>query len=238
MPVLINKNRKDTERHHEQIDLSAEYLPFSFQKFHWCGRRTWQLPFYTSTVLYALDDAKLCGTQHNDQMFIEHGFVDNIIPFRDTIHENVLPLLNSRSGRTPSKSTSKISNLQNDVQLFSRMYISCQVGDSDMDASFKHENHACAPQYIKETNIGIINRRCSKRVLYNFWWCCTCEYMWQEEVPSFWQNIPVLFRGGILALHGVAAARRSSYRCCLGVYREDSLKAQNDRTGLLKINIG
>ena len=47
----------------------------------------------------------------------------------------------SSSGKPPAKSTSKISNLQNDMQLFSRMYISCQARDSDMDAFFRHGNH-------------------------------------------------------------------------------------------------
>ena len=44
-----------------------------------------------------------------------------------------------------AKSSSKISNLHNDVQLFSTMYISCQARDSDMDAFFRHENHAWPP---------------------------------------------------------------------------------------------
>ena len=60
----------------------------------------------------------------------------------DTVHKNNLPLLTSKSGKKPTKSTSKICNLQNDVNLFARMYISCQTRDSDMDAFFEHENHA------------------------------------------------------------------------------------------------
>ena len=50
--------------------------------------------------------------------------------------QNKLP--RSTSG---SEKTSKISNLQNDVRLFSIMFISSQARDSDLDAFFQHEKH-------------------------------------------------------------------------------------------------
>ena len=40
------------------------------------------------------------------------------------------------------KSTSRFADRQNDVCLFSSMYISCQSKDSDMDAFFSDENRA------------------------------------------------------------------------------------------------
>ena len=79
------------------------------------------------------------------QTFVVERLNSNIAAFNDTVHKNNLPLLTSKSGKKPTKSTSKICNLQNDVHLFSRMYISCQTRDSDMDAFFEHENHAWPP---------------------------------------------------------------------------------------------
>ena len=61
--------------------------------------------------------------------------------FNDTIHKNNQTLFLRRNQIT----TSKFYNLQNDVQLFSRMYISCQSRESDVDAFFAHENHAWLP---------------------------------------------------------------------------------------------
>ena len=50
------------------------------------------------------------------------------------------------SGETKqSKSTLKIPNLNNDVNLFSKMYIACQDRESDMDSFFTHENHPWPP---------------------------------------------------------------------------------------------
>ncbi len=94
-----------------------------------------------ATVVNAVRSAEDIGkTQY--QKFVANHLNDNITAFNDTIHKNNLPLLNSISGKKPVKSSSKISNLHNDVNLFSRMYISCQARDSDMDAFFRHENHA------------------------------------------------------------------------------------------------
>ena len=61
--------------------------------------------------------------------------------FNDTIHKNNQTLFLRRNQIT----TSKFYNLQNDVQLFSRMYISCQSRERDVDAFFAHENHAWLP---------------------------------------------------------------------------------------------
>ena len=78
------------------------------------------------------------------QKFVVSRINSTTTAFNDTIHKNNLPLLNSVSVKK-SNTTSKVSNLQNDVQLFSRMYISCQSRESDMDAFFAHENHAWPP---------------------------------------------------------------------------------------------
>ena len=61
--------------------------------------------------------------------------------FSDTIHKNNQTLFLRRNQIT----SSKFYNLQNYVQLFSRMYISCQSRESDVDAFFAHENHAWLP---------------------------------------------------------------------------------------------
>ena len=66
------------------------------------------------------------------------------------------------SGKTLAKSTSKISNVQHDVQLFSMMCISSQARDSDMDAFFKHENHAWPPSLASN---GIMDPADNKSVL-------------------------------------------------------------------------
>ena len=85
-----------------------------------------------ASVVNAIKTVEDIGkTQHHN--FVADRVKANTTAFNDTIHKNSLPLLNSSSEKKPAKSASKISKLHNDVHLFSRMYISCQARDSNMD---------------------------------------------------------------------------------------------------------
>ena len=99
------------------------------------------------------------------QTFVAERLNNNIAAFNDTVHKNNIPLLTSKSLKKPTKSTSKICNLQNYVHLFSRMYISCQTRYSDMDAFFEHENHAWPPSLAAN---GIMHQT-SKSDLMECW---------------------------------------------------------------------
>ncbi len=44
-----------------------------------------------------------------------------------------------------SKEKHKLTCLKNNAQLFSRLYISCQTRDGNLDEFFRHENQACPP---------------------------------------------------------------------------------------------
>lgn len=93
-------------------------------------------------VIDAIRTAEDIGqTQYHK--FANERIKDNTTAFNDSIHTNNLHLFNCNSRKISTKSKSKIVNLQNDV--FSRMYISCQSRDSNMDTFFAHENHAWPP---------------------------------------------------------------------------------------------
>ena len=51
----------------------------------------------------------------------------------------------SDTQKKTAKHSSNLSNLNDDISLFSRMYVSCQARENDMDTFFKHENHAWPP---------------------------------------------------------------------------------------------
>ena len=56
------------------------------------------------------------------QQFLEGRINSTSTAFNDMMHRNNLPILSSVSTKKLN-TASKISNLQNDVQLFSRMYV-------------------------------------------------------------------------------------------------------------------
>ena len=116
------------------------------------------------------------------QLFNEERFIDNVTVFNDTIHKNSLTQLNYSSPRTPAK----VSNLQNDVQLSSKMYISCPARDSDMDA------------WPPSLTSNSIMHQTNKSDLME----------WLESLLSLPEDV----LAGILALYGTYAARCSSDR--------------------------
>ena len=72
--------------------------------------------------------------------------------FYDNISKNNLSLFKSKAKKTPSKSQAKITNMKTNVELFSRMYISCQARDGDLDAFFEHECHGWPPALAEGIN--------------------------------------------------------------------------------------
>ena len=150
--------KKESERHHEQIpslqktfiaktknvtDVIEELCdPFADTStdLYTLDRELIMPDSVVHTIMTAEDTGK---AQH--QTFVVERLISNIAAFNDTVHKNNLPLLTFKLGKKPTKSISKICNLQNDVNLFSRIYISCQTRDSDMDAFFEPENHDWPP---------------------------------------------------------------------------------------------
>ena len=89
----------------------------------------------------AVRSAEDMGKMQYQKMCCKTASVALQTAFNDTIHKNNQTLFLQRNQIT----TSKFYDLQNDVQLFYRMYISCQSRESDVDAFFAHENHAWLP---------------------------------------------------------------------------------------------
>ncbi|CAG2205900.1 unnamed protein product [Mytilus edulis] len=66
-------------------------------------------------------------------------------PLSDPIKQNKLHLFSRQELRSESKEKRQISSLKQNCSLFSQLYVSCQVRDSDLDEFFRHENQAYPP---------------------------------------------------------------------------------------------
>ena len=69
--------------------------------------------------------------------------------FYEPIARNNIPLFSSASKFQGRRKPSKVATAQEDINLFSRMYVSCQNRDGDMDTFFSHENHAWPPSLVE-----------------------------------------------------------------------------------------
>ncbi|XP_063958716.1 uncharacterized protein LOC135154779 [Lytechinus pictus] len=80
--------------------------------------------------------------QHNK--FLER-MKDPSGKFYDKISKNNLAIFKSKAKKVHAKSLVKMTNMKSNVELFSRMYISCQARDGDIDTFFEHECHSWPP---------------------------------------------------------------------------------------------
>ena len=64
----------------------------------------------------------------------------------EIIHRNNLSLFSTKAGpKKKSNQKEKVKSLKEDVALFSRLFISFQARESDLDDFFSHENQAAPP---------------------------------------------------------------------------------------------
>ena len=79
------------------------------------------------------------------QTFVEERFGQAKIPITNVIPKNKLALFSRPPAKCPSKQKMQVAALKNDCGLFSRLYVSCQTRDGDLDTFFTHENQAAPP---------------------------------------------------------------------------------------------
>ena len=80
------------------------------------------------------------------QQFVTKRLQERTTPLFDTIRKNKLSLFNSpRATKEKSSDKLKIASLKSNCSLFSRLYVSCQVRDGDLEGFFGHENQSFPP---------------------------------------------------------------------------------------------
>ena len=66
-------------------------------------------------------------------------------PIDDTIHRSRLKLFVGSSTKTASKEKQQLTLMKSDVELLSRLYITCQTRDGNLEDFFQQENQAWPP---------------------------------------------------------------------------------------------
>jgi len=77
--------------------------------------------------------------------FVDERLDQPTKPITDTLPKNKLPLFSRPPVKTQSKQKMQLAALKSDCNLFSRLYVSCQTRDGDLDQFFTHENQAAPP---------------------------------------------------------------------------------------------
>ena len=77
--------------------------------------------------------------------FVKEKLVESAKPITEPLHKNKLPRFSRPSVKPKAKHKGHKASLKNDCTLFSRLCISCQSRDRNLDQFFTHENQAAPP---------------------------------------------------------------------------------------------
>ena len=95
-------------------------------------------------VAASIHQAEEVGQQQYEA-YITDRLLERSVPISEPIKKNKLLLFSQPPPKARSKSAPQVSSLKSDVSLFSRLYISCQSRDGNLEDFFRHENQACPP---------------------------------------------------------------------------------------------
>ena len=92
------------------------------------------------------------------ETFISGRLVEKKKLLSDPITRSKLSFFTASSKKS-SKATQQLSSMKRDSSLFSRMYISCQTRDGDLDEFFRHESQGCLPSLSDQGNLRLPRKK-------------------------------------------------------------------------------
>ena len=84
------------------------------------------------------------------ESFIAERLMQQSKSLYDPIKRNNLHVFNEPASNVASKTKQQLSSARNDCLLFSRLYISCQTREGNLDEFFQHENQSCPPSLSQD----------------------------------------------------------------------------------------
>ena len=102
-----------------------------------------------SSVVNTVQNARKIG-EEQFKTFMKERLVERNKPITEPIKKNNFPTFNVLSKKVVSKDKAKVGVLKQDLALFSRLYISCQTRDGNLEEFFKFENQPWPPS-LSET---------------------------------------------------------------------------------------
>ena len=95
-------------------------------------------------VVESVQNIKKIG-QSQYKAFVSERMVERTKPITHPIKRNKLPLFSRPTTKSVSKKQAQVSALKDDCLLFSRLNISCQTREGDLEEFFRHENQPWPP---------------------------------------------------------------------------------------------
>ena len=112
-----------------------------------------------STVANTVRNARKIGEEQFNT-FTKERLVERNKPITEPIKKNNLPTFNVHSKKVVSKDKAKVGVLKQNLALFSRLYMSCQTRDDNLEEFFKFENQPLPPSLSEEGGKQILSNAC------------------------------------------------------------------------------
>ena len=93
------------------------------------------------------------------ESFIAERLVQQSKSLYDPIKRNNLSVFNVPPSKVASKTKQQLSSAKNDCLLFSRLYISCQTWEGNLDEFLQHENQSCPPSLSQDGKLRLLQKK-------------------------------------------------------------------------------
>ena len=111
-----------------------------------------------SDALVRLRKVEEVGTAQFES-FITERLVQQSKSLYDPIKRNNLSVFNGPPSKVASKTKQQLSSARNDGLIFSRLYISCQTREGNLDEFFQHENQSCPPSLSQDGKLRLPQKK-------------------------------------------------------------------------------
>ena len=111
-----------------------------------------------SDALVRLRKDKEVGMAQFESFIAEH-LVQQSKSLYDPIKRNNLSVFNVPPSKVASKTKQQLSSAKNDCLLFSRLYISCQTWEGNLDEFLQHENQSCPPSLSQDGKLRLPQKK-------------------------------------------------------------------------------
>ena len=170
LPIYQKDNQND-HKHHEQTESQQGRFSIHLSNLIQVISE-FENPFLkTSTDLLVLDTRNIadenviCTVNSNKDLgkkqfneFVQNRLSTQVYNLYDPIKKNKLPLFSKASVKKTSTQKVEIKTLEKNCQLFSQLYVACQIWNGKLDDFFHHENHSFPPSLSKNGDIRTGNK--------------------------------------------------------------------------------
>ena len=112
----------------------------------------------TSGGVLVLDTRDIAEKAVVDALFDIELLVERTKSMDDSISKNMLGLFSTPKKRLKTKAQQMMAEIKSDRNLFSRLYVACQVRHGNLNEFFSHENQSC-PLSLSDLSAFIIRQR-------------------------------------------------------------------------------